>query len=147
MIMTKPECLPQSSEEAQSAQLLPDQRRAQRVVEPCYLPYSGLSGERVVVGEGATIDFSTDGFGVDGSRGVQSGALLTLCLCLPDGDMPIVIEEVRVAWVSGKRFGVQSVAIGHEERKRLTRYVWNFLVHDSRKKPISISVPLAAEAV
>jgi hypothetical protein len=147
MIMTKPECLPQSSVGTQSAQLLPNQRRAQRVAEPCYLTYSGLSGEWVVVGEGSTIDLSTDGFGIDGSREVRSGALLTLCLCLPDGNMPILIEEVRVAWVNGKRFGVQSLAIGHEERKRLTGYVWNFLAHDGRKKPISISVPLVAEAV
>lgn len=145
--MTKPEGLLRSSVETQLAQLLPDQRRAQRVVEPCYLTYSGLSRERVIVGEGCIIDLSTDGFGVDGSREVQFGALLTLCLCLPDGDMPILIEEVRVAWVSGKRFGVQSLAIGHEERKRLTAYVWNFLAHDGRKKAINISLPLVAEAV
>jgi hypothetical protein len=147
MTMTKPECLQQSEVGAFQARVLLEQRRAQRVVDPCYLTYSGLSGERVVVGEGSIIDLSADGFGVDGSREVQPGALLTLCLCLPDGDMPILIEEVRVAWVSGKRFGAQSLAIGHEERKRLTGYVWNFLSQDGREKPISFSVPWVAEAV
>ena len=118
--MTKPECLQQPEVGAFQARVLSEQRRAQRVADPCYLTYSGVSGERVVVGEGSIIDLSAEGFGVDGSREVQPGALLTLCLCLPDGDMPILIEEVRVAWVGGKRFGVQSLAIGHEERKRLT---------------------------
>ncbi|HSE60120.1 MAG TPA: PilZ domain-containing protein [Nitrospiraceae bacterium] len=145
--MTKPESLQQSEREAFQACVPLEQRRAQRVADPCYFTYSGVSGERVVVGEGSIIDLSTEGFGVDGNREVQPGALLTLCLCLPDGEMPILIEEVRVAWVSGKRFGVQSLAIGHEERKRLTGYVWKFLAHDARKQPRNPSEPQIAEAV
>ncbi len=145
--MTKSECPQQPRVETFQDGLQPEQRRAQRVVDPCYLTYSGVSGERVVVGEGSIIDLSTDGFGVDGSREVQPGALLTLCLCLPDGDMPLLIEEVRVTWVSGKRFGVHSLAIGHEERKRLTGYVWNVLAQDRPKKLMGFSVPWLAEAV
>ncbi|MGE3151421.1 MAG: PilZ domain-containing protein [Nitrospiraceae bacterium] len=145
--MTKPECSQQSEVDACQVQALPEQRRGQRVADPCYLTYSGVSEERVVVGEGAVIDLSTEGFGVEGSREVQPGALLTLCICLPDGEMPILIEEVRVAWVSGKRFGVQSLAIGHEERKRLIGFVWKYLAQGGRNMPMSISLPWVAAAV
>lgn len=114
-----------------------EQRRTRRLVEACYLTYSGISGGSVIVGEGTSADFSAEGFGIEGSRVVTHGALLTLCFCLPDGKEPLVVEEVRVAWVRGKRFGVQSLAIGHGERKRLTHYVGR---HHARSKKTASGV-------
>lgn len=108
---------------AAALMLAEDNRRANRIAEACYLTYSGISGGRVIVGEGSSVNLSAEGFGVEGSRAVVPGALLTLCFCLPDGHEPLVVEEVRVAWVRGNCFGVQSVAIGHDERKRLASYV------------------------
>ncbi len=126
-----------------------EQRRADRIQEPCYLTYSGISGEVVVVGEGTALDYSAEGFGIDGSRAVLPGALLTLCVCIPDGQEPLLIEEVRVAWVQGKRFGVSSVEVGHAERRRLSRYVARHHTRGRKKSaaPLSFTLPLEQVAV
>ena len=128
--------------------LAEDNRRVTRLEEACYLTYSGISAGRVIVGEGSSVDLSTDGFGVMGSRAVVPGALLTLCFCLPDGNEPLVIEEVRVAWVRGNRFGVQSVAIGHDERKRLASYVIKYQARTKQRSTniLDFSFPLEALA-
>ncbi len=125
-----------------------DQRRVHRTMEACYLTYSGICGGRVIVGEGSSLDLSAEGLGIEGSRNVVPGALLTLCVCLPDGKEPLVVEEVRVVWVRGKRFGVKSVAIGHEERKRLVWYVTRYHPRGSQKhsKPLTFSLPLESVA-
>ncbi len=121
-----------------------EQRRARRLAESCYLTYSGISGGAVIVGEGTSVDFSAEGLGIEGSRPVTAGALLTVCFCLPDGKEPLIVEEVRVAWVKGKRFGVQTVAIGHTERKRLSLYVSKHHGRGKKKAaaPLDFSLPL-----
>ncbi|GKS60366.1 hypothetical protein YTPLAS18_38930 [Nitrospira sp.] len=127
--------------------LAEENRRASRMTEACYLTYSGISEGRVIVGEGSSVDLSPEGFGVEGSRTVIPGALLTLCFCLPDGHEPLVVEEVRVAWVRGNRFGVQSVAIGHDERKRLARYVNKYQGRAKRKTTSGLDFSLPLEAL
>ena len=124
-----------------------DNRRASRIAEACYLTYSGISGGRIVVGEGSSVDLSAEGFGVEGSRTVVPGALLTLCFCLPDGHEPLVVEEVRVAWVRGNHFGVQSVAIGHDERKRLAGYVSKYRGRAKQKIASALAFSLPVEAL
>lgn len=136
-------------EVGQQVQVVPtlmsvQQRRTNRIQEPCYLTYSGISADVIVVGEGTALDYSAEGFGIEGSRAVVPGALLTLCVCIPDGQEPLLVEEVRVAWVRGKRFGVSSVEIGHEERRRLSRYVARHQARGKKKAatPLSFALPL-----
>lgn len=136
-------------EVGQQVQVVPppmsvQQRRGSRIEEPCYLTYSGISADVIVVGEGTALDYSADGFGIEGSRAVVPGALLTLCVCIPDGQEPLLVEEVRVAWVQGKRFGVSAVQIGHEERRRLSRYVARHQARGKKKTatPLSFALPL-----
>ncbi|MFO0775220.1 MAG: hypothetical protein U0172_11215 [Nitrospiraceae bacterium] len=124
-----------------------EQRRVRRLAESCYITYSGLSGGAVVVGEGTSVDIAAEGFGIEGSRPVKIGALLTLCFCLPDGQEPLVVEEMRVAWVNGKRFGGQSVAIGHEERKRLAQYVARHPARHKKSDPAALDFVLPLEPV
>lgn len=124
-----------------------DKREVRRLAESCYLTYSGISGHAVVVGEGTSLDFSAEGFGIEGSRAVLPGSLLTLCFCLPDGEEPLIVEEVRVTWVNGKRFGVQALAVGHLERKRLAQYVSKYHVRANRHTVASLDFVLPAEPV
>lgn len=124
-----------------------EQREVHRLAESCYLTYSGISGHTVVVGEGTSLDFSGEGFGIEGSRAVLPGSLLTLCLCLPDGEEPLIVEEVRVAWVNGKRFGVQALAVGHLERKRIAQYVSKYHVRANKHAMASLDFVLPAEPV
>ena len=139
--------LPLTSATAAVNQVAAEQRRARRLVEACYLTYSGMSGGAVIVGEGTSVDFSAEGFGIEGSRVVSPGALLTLCFCLSDGKEPLIVEEVRVAWVRGKRFGVQSIAIGHGERKRLTQYVGRHHARGKKKAAGVLDFALPLEPV
>lgn len=136
--MKKEHSAPVTDPALPSPQVLVDQRRVRRLSEACYLTYSGISRGAVIVGEGTSVELSAEGLGVESGRSVAPGSLLTICLCLPDGKEPLVIEEVRVTWAQGRRFGVQSVAIGHEERKRLSQYVTR---HHARNRKPTASVP------
>ena len=98
-------------------------RRSDRVPVNCRLTYSGLWGNLLIVGEGTAIDLSKEGVGIHGNQAVEPGMLLTLCLDLPDYDGPLMIDEVRVMWCHGERFGVESVRMDTRSRLRLDHFL------------------------
>lgn len=97
-------------------------RRSERVTVSCYLTYSAFTEEMLIVGEGTAIDISQDGVGIEGNQAVVLGMRLTLCLSLPDDRGPLLMDEVRVVWVKGARFGVESVLIDQRSRLRLDHF-------------------------
>ena len=106
-------------------------RRSERVTVSCHLTYSAFTEEMLFVGEGTAIDISNEGVGIEGNQPVELGMRLTLCLALPDDEGPLLIDEVRVVWVKGSRFGVESVLIDRRSRLRLD----HFLLYKKLKAP------------
>lgn len=98
-------------------------RRSERVTVSCHLTYSALTEEMLIVGEGTAIDISKEGVGIEGNQPVELGMRLTLCLALPDDGKPLLIDEVRVVWVKGTRFGVESVLIDRRSRQQLDHFL------------------------
>jgi len=94
-------------------------RRSERVTVSCHLTYSAFTEEMLIVGEGTAIDISQEGLGIEGNQPVEDGMRLTLCLALPDDEGPLLIDEVRVVWVKGSRFGVESILIDPRSRIRI----------------------------
>jgi PilZ domain len=80
------------------------------------------SGE-IIMGDGMVTDLSPMGLGIRGNASVVSGTDLTIFLYLPDGQDPLFVMEARVAWVSGRRFGVEIIKMGLRERNRLRHFL------------------------
>ena len=99
-------------------------RRSERVTVCCHLTYSGITEDTLIVGEGTAFDLSKEGVGIHGNQPVAPGMRLTLCLALPDTEGPLLIDEVRVKWVKGSRFGVESVIIDRRSRLRLDHFLY-----------------------
>ncbi len=108
---------------AMYADLAKELRRSERVTVSCHLTYSGFTENELLVGEGAAIDISQEGVGIEGNQPVELGMHLTLCLALPDNEGPLLIDEVRIVWVKGARFGVESVLIDKRSRQRLDHFL------------------------
>ncbi len=98
-------------------------RRSERINVNCHLTYSGIAGDTLIIGEGTAIDLSQEGVGISGSQSVETGMVLTLCLALPDNNEPLMIDEVRVVWVKGERFGVESILINRKSQIRLDHFL------------------------
>ncbi|MFO0705409.1 MAG: PilZ domain-containing protein [Nitrospira sp.] len=98
-------------------------RRSDRVTVNCHLTYSGIQDDTLIIGEGTAIDLSKEGVGIQGNQEVKPGMHLTLCLALPDYEGPLLIDEVRVVWAKGGRFGVESVRIDKRSRLRLDHFL------------------------
>ena len=81
------------------------------------------SGE-IIMGDGMVTDLSHQGLGIRGNTPVSSGTELTIFLYLPDGKDPLFIMEARVAWASGRRFGVEILKMNLRERNRLRHFLY-----------------------
>lgn len=86
------------------------------------------SGE-VLMGDGTVTDLSHQGLGIRGNAAVTPGMELTIFLYLPDGKDPLFVMETRVAWTSGRRFGVEILNMGLRERNRLRYFLCSNLAH------------------
>jgi hypothetical protein len=86
------------------------------------------SGE-ILMGDGMVTDLSHTGFGIRGNIPVTSGIELTIFLYLPDGKDPLFVMETRVAWTSGRRFGVEILKMNLRERNRLLYFLCSNLAH------------------
>jgi hypothetical protein len=86
------------------------------------------SGE-VLMGDGMVTDLSHHGLGVRGNTPVTPGMELTIFLYLPDGKDPLFVMETRVAWASGRRFGVEILKMNLRERNRLRHFLCSNLAH------------------
>lgn len=86
------------------------------------------SGE-VLMGDGMVTDLSPTGLGIRGNASVTQGKELTIFLYLPDGQDPLFVMETRVAWASGRRFGVEILKMNLRERNRLRYFLRSNLAH------------------
>ena len=86
------------------------------------------SGE-ILMGDGMVTDLSPTGLGIRGNALVTPGMELTIFLYLPDGQDPLFVMEARVAWTSGRRFGVEILKMNLRERTRLRYFLCSNLAH------------------
>jgi hypothetical protein len=86
------------------------------------------SGE-LLMGDGMVTDLSPTGLGIRGNASVTPGMELTIFLYLPDGQDPLFVMESRVAWTSGRRFGVEILKMNLRERNRLRHFLCSNLEH------------------
>ena len=86
------------------------------------------SGE-ILMGDGMVTDLSPTGLGIRGNASVVSGTDLTIFLYLPDGQDPLFVMEARVAWTSGRRFGVEILKMNLRERNRLRYFLRSILAY------------------
>ncbi|MBK5282637.1 MAG: PilZ domain-containing protein [Nitrospiraceae bacterium] len=86
------------------------------------------SGE-ILMGDGMVTDLSPTGLGIRGNASVTRGMELTIFLYLPDGQDPLFVMETRVAWTSGRRFGVEILKMNLRERTRLRYFLYSNLAH------------------
>ena len=83
----------------------------------------------IIMGDGMVTDLSTTGLGIRGNASVTPGMELTIFLYLPDGQDPLFVMEARVAWTSGRRFGVEILKMTLRERNRLCYFLRSNLAH------------------
>ena len=102
-----------------------NRRQAPRPPVEFGLMYSAQdrSGE-VIMGDGMVTDLSHHGLGIRGNTPVTPGMELTIFLYMPDGKDPLFIMEAKVAWTSGRRFGVEILKMSLRERNRLRHFLY-----------------------
>jgi PilZ domain-containing protein len=102
-----------------------NRRQAPRPPVEFGLMYSAQdrSGE-IIMGDGMVTDLSHHGLGIRGNTPVAPGMELTIFLYLPDGKDPLFVMEARVAWISGRRFGVEILKMNLRERNRLHHFLY-----------------------
>ena len=83
----------------------------------------------VLIGDGMVTDLSPTGLGIRGNASVTPGKELAIFLYLPDGQDPLFVMEARVAWASGRRFGVEILKMNLRERNRLRYFLHSNLTH------------------
>ena len=88
------------------------------------------SGE-ILMGDGMVTDLSHTGLGIRGNALVTPGMELMIFLYLPDGQDPLFVMETRVAWTSGRRFGVEILKMNLRERNRLRYFLCSNLAHSA----------------
>ena len=86
------------------------------------------SGE-ILMGDGSVTDLSHLGLGIRGNTVVMPGMELALFLYLPDGKDPLFVMETKVAWTSGRQFGVEIIGMGLREGNRLRHFLCSTLTH------------------
>lgn len=107
-----------------------NRRQAPRPPVQFGLMYSAQdhSGE-ILMGDGMVTDLSPTGLGIRGNASVTPGMELTIFLYLPDGQDPLFVMEARVAWTSGRRFGVEILKMNLRERTRLRYFLCSNLAN------------------
>lgn len=83
----------------------------------------------IILGDGMVTDLSPMGLGIRGNASVTPGIELTIFLYLPDGKDPLFVMEARVAWTSGRRFGVEILTMNLREHNRLRYFLHSNLAH------------------
>jgi hypothetical protein len=83
----------------------------------------------IIMGDGIVTDLSPMGLGIRGNASVTPGTELTIFLYLPDGHDPLFVMEAKVAWSSGRRFGVEILKMNLRERNRLSYFLRSNLAY------------------
>lgn len=107
-----------------------NRRERSRAPLECSLMYSAQhrSGD-ILMGNGLVTDLSHLGLGIRGNTAVMPGMELALFLYLPDGKSPLFVMETKVAWTSGRQFGVEILDMGLREGNRLRHFLCSTLTH------------------
>jgi PilZ domain-containing protein len=114
----------------QSVTGMADRRQGTRPSVEFGLMYSAQSSsEEILMGDGMVTDLSPMGLGIRGNASVAQGTELTIFLYLPDGRDPLFVMEARVAWSSGRRFGVEILKMNLREQNRLHHFLRSNLAH------------------
>ncbi|MGH7180695.1 MAG: PilZ domain-containing protein [Nitrospiraceae bacterium] len=100
-----------------------NRRRTPRPPVEFGLMYSAQNGSgEVLMGDGMVTDLSPTGLGIRGNTSVRPGMELMIFLYLPGQD-PLFVMETRVAWTSGRRFGVEILRMNLREHNRLRYFL------------------------
>ena len=106
-----------------------NRRRNHRPPVEFGLMYSAQNGSGdVLMGDGMVTDLSPTGLGIRGNTPVRPGMELMIFLYLPGQD-PLFVMETRVAWTSGRRFGVEILKINLREQNRLRYFLRSNLAY------------------
>lgn len=114
----------------QSVAETPNRRQNHRPPVEFGLMYSAQNGSgEVLMGDGMVTDLSPTGLGIRGNTSVRLGMELMIFLYLPDGQDPLFVMETRVAWTSGRRFGVEILKMNLREQNRLRYFLRSNLAY------------------
>ena len=114
----------------QSIAETPNRRQNHRPPVEFGLMYSAQNGSgEVLMGDGMVTDLSPTGLGIRGNTPVRPGMELMIFLYLPDGQDPLFVMETRVAWTSGRRFGVEILKMNLREQNRLRYFLRSNLAY------------------
>lgn len=106
-----------------------NRRRNHRPPVEFGLMYSAQNGlGEVLMGDGMVTDLSSTGLGIRGNTPVRPGIELMIFLYLPGQD-PLFVMETRVAWTSGRRFGVEILKMNLREQNRLRYFLRSNLAY------------------
>ncbi len=84
------------------------------------------------IAQGTVWNFSRKGWRVDGEHDVPAGAVLALCVFLPDQQVPMTIERAIVRWSRGQEFGLEILYMQPEQNARFKFFVKD-LVRDVQR--------------
>jgi c-di-GMP-binding flagellar brake protein YcgR len=90
---------------------------------PTHLPISFLSEGTNEKGVGIGYDISIGGCAIESETSVQSKSHLQLLIGLPNDGEPIKIEVAVVRWCTPRKFGVEFIGIGPQQKERLKQLV------------------------
>ncbi|BCA55805.1 hypothetical protein W02_29450 [Nitrospira sp. KM1] len=107
------------------SEIRPNRRLTERVPTEVALMYSGMAAGDMLIGDGLVTDMSDRGIGIRGNRLVNPNMNLSLYIDLPGADEPVCIAQTKVAWVSGRQFGVEMISWDLEAQNQLRFHVWN----------------------
>jgi hypothetical protein len=121
-----------SGSQLQSVAVAVNRRQDSRIPVEFGLMYSAQdrSGDNLM-GDSMVTDLSHHGLGIRGNTPVSLGMELTIFLYLPDGKDPLFVMETKVAWTSGRRFGVEILTMGLREGNRLRHFLCSSLTHSN----------------
>lgn len=74
-------------------------------------------------GTGTAWNLSLSGWRVDGSHPVPPGAVVTLCVFLPDHNPTVFIDQAVVRWSRGQEFGVEVTSMKPVEQAHLRTFL------------------------
>ena len=92
-----------------------------------WFPANARFAGEILMGNGIVTDLSPLGLGIRGNAVVMPGMELALFLYLPDGKDPLFVMETKVAWTSGRQFGVEIRDMGLREGNRLRHFLCSTL--------------------
>lgn len=73
--------------------------------------------------EGITLDLSIGGAKIESEIDVFPGKQLRVRLVVPGEEVPLLIDKALVRWVGEDAFGIEFLAVNHEERDDLEELV------------------------